>query len=146
MIVRVIISREDAFAQGLRRFYSGEPCKGGHVTERYVSNGACLDCQNWNAKRKPRSGPRGRNVGWPTQGLVFNVPDLMPEEVEAAFRYIEAMRWHDYAVLEMRKDPSLLERFAIPLSVTQQAQLHAALEKDRRVRDAILQENEKTVT
>lgn len=143
MPARVIISREAAYAKGLRRFYTAEPCKKGHIAERYVVNGACLDCQNWTGKRKPLTGPRGRNVGWPTQGLVFNVPDLMPEEVEAAFRYIEANGWHDAAVLALRADPKLLERHTIPLSVAEQAKLHSQLERDRRIREAILQENMK---
>lgn len=39
-----IISRKDARAQGLKRYFTGEPCKSGHVSERAVSNGNCLEC------------------------------------------------------------------------------------------------------
>jgi phage-related minor tail protein len=39
-----IISREDAFAQGLRFFFTGKPCKRGHVAERYVTDRGCKEC------------------------------------------------------------------------------------------------------
>lgn len=137
-MIRTVISREQAYAQGLKRYYTGEPCKRDHICERFVANTGCVLCQNWGSPKRHKKGPRGRNVGWPTQGLVFNVPDLMPEEVEAAFRYIEANGWHDAAVLALRADPKLLEKYAIPLSVAEQAALHAQLEKDRRIREAML--------
>jgi len=41
----VIISREDAQTQGLKRYFTGEPCKHGHVVERYVSCYLCVECQ-----------------------------------------------------------------------------------------------------
>lgn len=39
-----IISRAAAKAQGLRRFYTGLPCRHGHVCERYVRDGKCAEC------------------------------------------------------------------------------------------------------
>lgn len=39
-----IISRLDAKAQGLKRFFTGEPCKNGHIAERGVSQGTCVEC------------------------------------------------------------------------------------------------------
>jgi 5-methylcytosine-specific restriction endonuclease McrA len=39
-----IISREEARAQGLKRFFTGDPCRNGHVAERLVSNGFCREC------------------------------------------------------------------------------------------------------
>jgi len=38
------ISRESARLAGLSRFFSGEPCKHGHVAERFVINGRCHAC------------------------------------------------------------------------------------------------------
>lgn len=38
------ISRSDALHQGLRYFFTGVPCKRGHVTRRYVSTGNCIGC------------------------------------------------------------------------------------------------------
>lgn len=41
-----VISRVAAYQQSKRRFYTGAPCRNGHVAERYVSNGACVACLN----------------------------------------------------------------------------------------------------
>ena len=40
-----IISRKEAKAQGLKRYFTGKPCKHGHVAERIASNGKCLECK-----------------------------------------------------------------------------------------------------
>ena len=39
-----IIDRDTADARGLLRYFTGEPCRNGHVAERYVSNGCCIAC------------------------------------------------------------------------------------------------------
>ena len=39
-----ILSRDDAFAQNLTKYYTGRPCGRGHDTFRYVRTGACVDC------------------------------------------------------------------------------------------------------
>jgi hypothetical protein len=41
-----IISREEAREQGLKRFFTGNPCTKGHVSERLVSNKACCACRH----------------------------------------------------------------------------------------------------
>jgi 5-methylcytosine-specific restriction endonuclease McrA len=42
---RPIISRADALAQGLQRYFTGEPCYRGHVVERLASNKQCVECR-----------------------------------------------------------------------------------------------------
>ena len=39
-----IVSRAEAKAAGLKRYFTGEPCKHGHVAERFVSNWDCAQC------------------------------------------------------------------------------------------------------
>jgi hypothetical protein len=39
-----IIERKDAMARGLSQYFTGRPCKNGHVTHRYTSSGACSGC------------------------------------------------------------------------------------------------------
>lgn len=39
-----IISKADARAARLKRFFTGEPCSRGHIAERYVSTGMCIGC------------------------------------------------------------------------------------------------------
>lgn len=40
-----IISRKEAKAFGLKRYFTGKPCKHGHTEERRVHDGACCECQ-----------------------------------------------------------------------------------------------------
>lgn len=39
-----IISRKEAKAQGLKRYFTNKPCKHLHVAERLASTGMCLEC------------------------------------------------------------------------------------------------------
>lgn len=41
-----IIDRLAAANSGRTRFYTGRPCKHGHLAERFVSGGACVECTN----------------------------------------------------------------------------------------------------
>ena len=40
----VVITRADALASGLTRFFTGKPCKHGHLSERTSVNGGCIAC------------------------------------------------------------------------------------------------------
>jgi len=84
-----VISRDDAHAEGKRRYYTGQPCRKGHDCERYVINGACIDCTH----RRPAPGPnpdRHRNVH--AVPLVFNL-EPMPTRAELLVlaRYLEPL-------------------------------------------------------
>lgn len=41
-----IVHRQEAMALGLTRYFTGKPCKRGHVCQRHVSNLRCVVCQN----------------------------------------------------------------------------------------------------
>lgn len=41
---REIITRKQAKERGLKRYFTGKPCKHGHVAERYYSGAHCLIC------------------------------------------------------------------------------------------------------
>ena len=53
----IVLSRAEAAACGLSRFYTGEPCKQGHCAERFVSNRQCVACNA--AKNRHREHLRG---------------------------------------------------------------------------------------
>lgn len=44
MTTPTIISRKDASERHSTTFFTGLPCKAGHVERRYVSNGSCVAC------------------------------------------------------------------------------------------------------
>lgn len=39
-----IISRKEAKVKNLKHYFTGKPCKRGHVTKRRTSSGSCLEC------------------------------------------------------------------------------------------------------
>src|SRR5258705_794733 len=42
-----IISRKDAESQGLKHYFTGEPCAKGHLSKRYVNvKGKCFQCSH----------------------------------------------------------------------------------------------------
>lgn len=54
-----IITRKEAVAQGLSRYFTGKPCKNGHIEERRTSSCHCVGCradanQRWYAKNQER--------------------------------------------------------------------------------------------
>lgn len=51
-----ITTRSIAKARGLLRYFTGKPCKNGHVAERVTHNAACIDC-----KKERDKAYRGKN-------------------------------------------------------------------------------------
>jgi len=57
-----VISRKQAKEQGLTRYFTGDPCKHGHIAERMVSNHTCVICVEVNKRRYRAKHPeRGKN-------------------------------------------------------------------------------------
>jgi hypothetical protein len=133
-----IISRRDAHAKGLKRFFTGQLCQRGHLAERYTSNGCCVECQVYNTPNKSQGAARASNAGWPPRALVFGTfePPLHREEIEAAFLLIERYRWHDAALAEIRKNPALLVELVPPPAPEEQMRLAVELERAQRLNAA----------
>lgn len=39
-----LVSRQEALAQGLKRYFTGKPCKRGHIAERTLPENGCAEC------------------------------------------------------------------------------------------------------
>jgi hypothetical protein len=71
-----IITRENALRLGLVKYFTGEPCKYGHISERYAKCGGCLTCAF------------NRSMKWRQEN-----PDKAKEtSVKSAKKYAEAHR------------------------------------------------------
>tara|TARA_R110002153_G_C13332612_1_gene498611 strand:- start:29436 stop:30092 length:657 start_codon:yes stop_codon:yes gene_type:complete len=46
------ITKKDAAALGLKRYFDYTPCYEGHTSERYVSDSSCIDCSKHRAKKR----------------------------------------------------------------------------------------------
>lgn len=135
------VSRQVAHAEGRKRFYTGEACIRGHYAERFVANGNCVDCASW--KTPPKRNKGGSNTGMAPRAFVFQVAfRATPEEIHAAFLYMEANRWHDAALQAVHDDPALLARYAPIMSTKEAMALTVELERREAVLAKIRKENE----
>jgi len=50
-MTKTIISKLQAQEQGLKRYFTGKPCKHGHISERYIY-GYCVECDNVRIKKE----------------------------------------------------------------------------------------------
>ena len=52
-----IISRAEARAAGLKRYFTGKPCKNNHLSQRITTNGTCVYCSRVYGKRQRERHP-----------------------------------------------------------------------------------------
>lgn len=52
------ITRKEAVARGLKRYFTGLPCKNGHIDERFVSTAHCKECLRQRDVRRYRENPQ----------------------------------------------------------------------------------------
>jgi len=98
-----IIKREVAHAQGLKRFYTGRPCKFGHDSQRFVSTGNCIEC----AQKRVAKFARQQNA----EGGKFIYPLKDPADFAAAWAFCQALdmaRGHapTLQVVDSRESPT----------------------------------------
>jgi hypothetical protein len=48
----ITVTRDEARTRGLKRYFTGEPCKHGHVAERWVANSGCTVCLLTSSSKK----------------------------------------------------------------------------------------------
>ena len=53
----LVISCSKALALGLKRYYTGRPCRFGHVAERATVNGSCLECRRLAQAKARKANP-----------------------------------------------------------------------------------------
>lgn len=59
-----IISRQEANERGLTRYFTGKPCKHGHIVERTTPNGTCMACQHTTTKKWRKDNPEGNKESY----------------------------------------------------------------------------------
>lgn len=95
-----IIRRSEAKAQGLKTYFTGKPCKHGHVAIRLVSNGSCRQCaygQNIQWGQENRDYIRKRNRRYHADYYARNREKI----IENCHQYYEANK--PMALLKQRE-------------------------------------------
>lgn len=86
--------RSEAAAAGDITYYTGKSCKNGHVTYRYVKNGACSECVKTNNGQEVSPNHEQRKVD--KQDLIrgmFYIPDQSRADFSAAVWAFAVMRY-----------------------------------------------------
>lgn len=52
-----VLSRRDGVGQKLIRYFTGKPCKFGHISERLVSSKRCLECERLRSAKRREEDP-----------------------------------------------------------------------------------------
>lgn len=100
-----IILRKDALSSGIGKYFTGQPCRNGHIAYRYTQSGTCESCIN---SSSPSS------------------PERHAERLEARQNRAELER----VKLELRRDRLRLDQQKVALSQQRIAQRTAAKRTD----------------
>ena len=89
-----IITRHEARQNGIKTYYTGQPCKNGHDSYRYVQSGTCAACirQSNGLGSDPTSGIRKEAKAAMVQ-IRVRCHDVDREHVAAAVWALAVMRW-----------------------------------------------------
>lgn len=50
--------RKEALMLGFDHYFTGKPCRLGHISEGYTRSGACIECENMRSKRLYAENPK----------------------------------------------------------------------------------------
>jgi hypothetical protein len=50
----LLITKKEAITSGLKKYYTGKPCKRGHISERHTSNSMCCQCKKETYNASPK--------------------------------------------------------------------------------------------
>jgi len=69
-----IITRKDAKRRKLKRYFNGSPCPNDHISERYLSSGACVECNRARGKGRKYKPRLRENSEIKPDDVVFETP------------------------------------------------------------------------
>lgn len=81
-----IITRQEAIAQGLRRYFTGEPCKRGHTAQMWTRSCVCVECNRIYKKAERKRNPehvRQRKRAWDSRNKERVASSRKERETEA---------------------------------------------------------------
>lgn len=62
--IRSLVTREQAIASGSKRYFTGQACSRGHISERNVNTDACVECARENAAKWRDTNPERAKAVW----------------------------------------------------------------------------------
>jgi hypothetical protein len=109
-----IISRAEAHAQGRTHFYNGNPCRRGHVAQRFVSTGGCVECGKLYSEKfaADKRNAMARNFD-------AKKAELLPVDIHVPVAYhIELFQFIDYLLSRDGRPPCGYPKPDVPPAVS----------------------------
>lgn len=88
-----VLDRNEAAMRGLSRFYTGRPCRAGHLAQRYVANKQCVVCNAEIARRKARRDPPKRMFRNVLRRTRMVLPNSVPADLALGCNRYELQSW-----------------------------------------------------
>ena len=107
-----LISRKEAKSKGSKHYYTGKPCKHGHLSERYVSSKGCTVClfsriKGWR-KMNPEKVKKSRRVWFAKHGAEWRRAwlktrkDIHRSDITKALSRAAVSRWRNKNIEKAR--------------------------------------------
>ena len=106
-----IISRDEARALGLKRFFTGKPCKRGHVAERWACGGGggeCVECSLENGRKYRAADPERAREKW----RKWRTAKLQRDRAADPVQEYRRAQWAAQRAAKLQKDPQVAKREA----------------------------------
>ena len=103
--MRELISQHEARERGLTRYFTGGPCKHGHICERHVSTRGCVECSQGRRDAYKEANPHRMAAyarGWHTRNAALSrarARKWNKENAEYTEQYISGWRQRNKAKL-----------------------------------------------
>lgn len=98
-----IITRKDALAQGLTHYFTGKPCKRGHIAARYVKTRSCIKCTAANNAAFCAANP-GKSTEYSKRWQAKNPEKVKAAESRRVRHRTDQVRAREFAYRERTKD------------------------------------------
>lgn len=83
----VIVTKSEARNTGLLRYFTGKPCKYGHIAERPVGNGQCVECARISRAQRAKDSKALRGK----EEIEVNIPECLGPYRDHMVRFFAAM-------------------------------------------------------
>jgi hypothetical protein len=112
-----IISRKDAISRGLVRYFTGRPCRNGHLVERLVSGKKCCECNRLGSLKWVKEHPEENRIK--SRGYYLkNLEKMRSEGRQSYMRRREVVRLRRAKVADLlnvlkKEMPEMLKEFGL---------------------------------
>lgn len=88
-LIGTIISRKEAMRLGMKQYFTGKPCKHGHIDLKTTLNGSCMECGRIKALKRMMENPEARKKSRETQKNRYKTDSAYREKIKSRSR-----DWH----------------------------------------------------